>query len=86
MTYTYQCSSCEQAWEDRQLICDRDVPTTEPCPKCSSVGTVKRIIDFAPRISYDGAKTVLQRAGSGWNDVLNKIKKSSGRHTNIETR
>jgi hypothetical protein len=65
---------------------ERDAPTTKKCPHCESENTVKRIIDFAPRVSYDGAKTVLQRAGSGWNDVLNKIKKSSGRHTNIETR
>lgn len=86
MTYTYRCGQCEEQWEDRVPMSDRDVPTTASCPKCNAEGTVKRIIDFAPRISYDGAQTVLQRAGSGWNDVLNKVKKSSGRHTNIETR
>lgn len=86
MTYTYQCCACEETWEDRQLICDRDLPTTQACPHCGAQDTVKRIIDVAPRISYDGAKTILQRAGSGWNDVLNKVKKSSGRHANIETR
>lgn len=87
MTYTYRCDACSEQWEDRQLLCDRDLPTTQPCPHCMSENVVKRIIDFAPRISYDGAKTVLQRAGSGWNDVLNKVKKSSGRYANnIETR
>jgi putative FmdB family regulatory protein len=86
MTYTYRCSGCEQQWDDRLSLNDRDVPISQPCPHCNSHETVKRIIDFAPRISYDGGKTVLQRAGSGWNDVLNKVKKSSGRNTNIETR
>jgi predicted nucleic acid-binding Zn ribbon protein len=86
MTYTYRCESCNEQWEDRQLLNDRDLPTTQACCHCNSEGTVKRIIDFAPRISYDGAKTVLQRAGSGWNDVLTKVKKNSGRYSNIETR
>ena len=86
MTYTYRCSACNTQWEDRHPMSERDAPTTKKCPHCESENTVKRIIDFAPRVSYDGAKTVLQRAGSGWNDVLNKSKKSSGRHTNIETR
>jgi len=50
--------------------------------------TVKRIIRSAPRISYDGAQTILQRAGSGWNDVLKKIQKGSGRgaRKTMETR
>lgn len=86
MTYTYSCTNCEQRWEDRLPIADRDLPISKPCPHCNTDGTVKRIFDSAPRISYDGSKTVLQRAGSGWNDVLTKIKKSSGRHANIETR
>ena len=86
MTYTYICSSCNEQWDDRQLMADRDLPTSQPCPHCNSEGTVKRTIAFAPRISYEGGQTVLQRAGSGWNDVLNKVKKSSGRKTNIETR
>jgi len=86
MTYTYNCENCNETWEDRQLLVDRDLPTSEPCPHCKAEGNVKRIIDFAPRVSYDGAKTVLQRAGSGWNDLLNKVKKSSGRHAKIETR
>jgi len=63
----------------------RDAPCSEECPHCKQIGSVKRII-AAPGISYAGAKTILQRAGSGWNDVLNKVKKASGRKANIETR
>jgi len=71
-------------------MADRNAPLSEPCVACaaSGEGTVKRIISVAPRISYDGAQTVLQRAGSGWNDVLTKIQKANGRAAkkNIETR
>jgi hypothetical protein len=31
------------------------------------------------------SKTPLRRAGSGWNDVLKKIKKGSGRSNTIKT-
>lgn len=86
MTYTYCCGECNTQWEDRYSINDRDIPTQNECPHCKFNGNVKRIIDFAPRISYSGAKTVLQRAGSGWNDVLTKIKKGSGKKAKIETR
>ena len=63
----------------------RDLPLAEPCPNCALVGEVKRTLS-APSITYGGGKTILQRAGSGWNDVLNKVKKSSGRLTKMETR
>ena len=63
----------------------RDLPLSAPCPNCALAGDVKRTI-VAPSITYGGGKTILQRAGSGWNDVLNKVKKSSGRLTKMETR
>ena len=85
MTYCYSCDSCSVEWEANLPMNDRDVPCSEECPHCSAAGSVKRIL-AAPGISYAGAKTVLQRAGWGWNDVLNKVKKSSGRNANIETR
>jgi hypothetical protein len=68
-------------------MADRDVPLREPCSACAATDTIKRVV-CAPSISYDGAQTVLQRAGSGWNDVLKKIQKGSGRYAkkNMETR
>lgn len=86
MQYDYQCSSCSEIWEEKQFMADRDVPLTLPCPYCKSEGTVKRIIRVAARVSYDGAQTILQRCGSGWNDVLTGIKKASGKSNTIETR
>jgi putative FmdB family regulatory protein len=85
MTYSYQCESCNHHWDANYPIDDRDSPLKQPCPACDASGQVRRLV-ASPAISYAGAKTVLQRAGSGWNDVLNKVKKGSGRKTNIETR
>lgn len=85
MTYSYKCEACNYFWDESLPMDSRDVPLAAPCPQCGVVGSVKRVIS-APGISYAGAKTILQRAGSGWNDVLNKVKKSSGRQAKIETR
>ena len=63
----------------------RDLPLSQPCPHCAVDGQVKRTVT-APGISYAGGQTILQRAGSGWNDVLNKVKKASGKQAQIETR
>lgn len=84
MRFDYTCAYCQLIWEENHLSADRDIPLEKPCPHCGG-GAVSRMV-AAPGISYAGAKTVLQRAGSGWNDVLTKIKKSSGRKTTIETR
>ena len=86
MTYTFKCETCEHTWEESIPMKDMDVPLSKPCPSCEAEGVIKRIIAFAPRIAYDGAKTVQQRAGSGWNDTLLKIKKGSGRVNTINTK
>lgn len=90
MTYTFKCAVCNHEWDARMCMADMNVPCNQPCVSCMAEGkdTVKRIIRSAPRISYDGAQTILQRAGSGWNDVLKKIQKGSGRgaRKTMETR
>jgi len=85
MTYTFKCEACQNHWETNLTVATRDNPCSEPCPQCSEYNVTRTFI-AAPRISYDGSLTVLQRAGSGWNDVLNKVKKASGRQAKIETR
>jgi len=85
MTYSYSCKSCGAAWDCSRTIERRDEPCFAACPHCEQTDCVTRTI-AAPAISYAGGMTVLQRAGSGWNDVLNKVKKSSGRQSKIETR
>lgn len=83
--YDYHCQACEHHWEEARMVSGRDVPLENPCPGCNESGQIKRVVG-SPRISYNGALTVLQRAGSGWNDVLNKVKKNSGKYAKIETR
>ena len=85
MRYDYFCIECNERWEETQFINDRDKPIDLPCPNCKGEGCIKRGVASAA-ISYQGGKSVLQRAGSGWNDVLGKIKKASGRKNSIETR
>jgi predicted nucleic acid-binding Zn ribbon protein len=85
MRYDFTCNNCSHTWEETQGIQFRDAPLTLPCPSCKEKGSIKRLIRTLG-ISYEGNKTVLQRAGSGWNDVLNKVKKASGRINSIQTR
>lgn len=86
MNYDYYCDVCESTWEENNFMNQRDVPIGLPCPLCGIAGSVQRPLLNVARVSYDGNKTILQRAGSGWNDVLTKIKSKSGRHNTIETR
>jgi putative FmdB family regulatory protein len=85
MRYDYYCIECNERWEETQFMNDRDLPLTLPCPNCEKQECVKRGV-VALAVSHQGGKTPLQRAGSGWNDVLNKIKKASGRKNSIETK
>lgn len=85
MTYSYKCKNCDHTFDLNLLIAERDRPLGDACPSCDQL-TVVRAFSAPPALSYEGGKTVLQRAGSGWNDLLGKIKKGSGRRTNIETR
>jgi hypothetical protein len=85
MTYTYKCVKCNHEWDCSLPMADRDTPIGQPCVQCKQDG-VKRIISFAPSITSESAMTLQQRAGSGWNDVLTKIKNKSGRRCTIQTR
>lgn len=86
MTYTYKCEKCNHIWDARVVMADRDVPIGKCCVQCKNTGYIKRIISFAPSITSESAMTLQQRAGSGWNDVLTKIKSKSGRRCTIQTR
>lgn len=86
MQYDYHCLACEERWEESQLLNDRDLPLTLPCPHCKTIDSVKRGIFNAPAMSYGGSQSVLKRAGSGWNDVLTGIKKASGKNSTIQTK
>ena len=84
MIYGYKCEKCEESWDETHLMEERDKPVETNCPHCLVKGEVIRLME-ASFISYHGTKGALKRAGSGWNDVLKKIKSQSGRNNTIET-
>jgi len=84
MTYSYQCQACHHSWDELVPMSQRDEPCAKKCPGCSKKGKITRELP-ALKISYDVIGP-LKRAGTGWNDVLNRIKKGSGKQSNIETR
>ena len=87
MIYEYNCLACEYVWEANFPMNMRDEPCAKPCPSCQKEGDVKRALS-APPLNYNGGglKSNITRAGSGWNDVLTKIKKGSARSNTIITK
>lgn len=83
MTYSYSCSSCKLKWDESLTIDNRNIPLEKPCGRCGNVGGVFRDLSASPRISYDG-KCVTSRISSGFNDLLSKVKSSSGRRNTIQ--
>jgi len=58
---------------------DRDVPTTKPCPQCSELEVVRGIP--ALWMSYEGGKTLLQRARQGaGSDFINRMEQIKKGH------
>lgn len=77
--YNYRCLKCDKTEERFVSISQRD--DSQTC-SCEEKGELKRMIS-SPPITHDTIHPI-KRAGSGWNDVLKKIKKNAGRN-NIET-
>jgi len=80
--YDFSCSSCDHEFAENVPIANRD--DARACPSCGK-NTVKRGVSAAT-VSYSGFKDNVTRAGSGWNDVLNKVKKKAGSINTIKTR
>ena len=85
MTYEFKCEACEERWEERLPVNDRDKPLTVPCPKCNKEGCVKRCAS-AGTVTYAGFISPITRAGGEWNDVLKSIHKGAGKNSTIETK
>ena len=80
--YDFNCQSCGHSFEQIVPSENRDDPLE--CPKCGKNKVVREV--SAVKLSYSSTKSNLSRAGSGWNDVLGKVKKGSGRSNTIRTR
>lgn len=76
--YDYRCLKCDKIEERLVSIAKKDDPFT--C-SCEEKGELKRMVS-APPVVHDTINPI-KRAGSGWNDVLERISKNSGKN-NIE--
>ena len=83
MTYNYHCDACGKNFDKGFSIADRDKPTTKPCPACHKKGKVTRVFQ-SPSVSYEGPKSDIRKAGSGWNDVLKRIDKYAGKRSQVD--
>lgn len=70
-TYNYLCNSCGEEFDRFNSIAERNVPTEEPCPSCGKETVSMKI--GAPGLNAEVGGS-LKKAGSGWKDVLGKIK------------
>jgi len=80
--YDFICQSCGHEFEQIVPFEDRDSPLK--CPSCGKKKVSRGV--SAVKMSYSSLKSNVSRAGSGWNDVLKKVKKGSGRSNTIRTR
>jgi putative FmdB family regulatory protein len=76
--YDYRCLTCDKIEERLVSIAKKDDPLF--C-SCEEKGELKRMVSAPPTV-YDSINPI-KRAGSGWNDVLARIAKNSGKN-NIE--
>jgi len=80
-TYTYACDQCDHTFDQIHRMDDRRIPCDEPCPNCNATNSVDVRLG-APKI-VSGTTSTLRKAGSGWGDVLKKVKSGSGMNNTI---
>lgn len=83
--YDYVCEKCHHEFNKFELIDNRDNPVKEACPSCKKIGAIARGVT-AVQLSYSGFKSMYSRAGDGWKEVQQKIKKGSGKGNTIRTK
>ena len=83
--YDYHCKECGHEFTQMVPIADRDKPLNEECPSCHKVGGVLRGIT-AVQLNYSGVKDMYSRAGNGWKEMQQRIKRGSGRKNSIRTK
>lgn len=85
--YDYQCKYCSQTWEEYHSVEDRLKPEAESCPSCGEDDGVHiTYLDSAKIVSgVGGHGSLIKKAGDGWKEVLNKVKKGSSKDNTIRT-
>lgn len=79
--YDYHCTNCQHSFEQSVKMDDCDVPSTQPCPECSSITIVKTVtsacIGDPVRLGITKAPADFQKY------VLGRIKEAHP-HGNVE--
>lgn len=72
--YVYNCSKCNEQWDDVYKIAERSTPESLPCPKCGGIDCVKQGIT-APSISYtmEASNKLKKLNNSAFAEKLNQI-------------
>lgn len=70
-TYHYQCSNCENVFEDILLMSEKDTPTTEPCIVCGEYN-VNKVILRAPVLG-DPVYLGVRKNPAGWGELMKRI-------------
>lgn len=68
--YDYRCTECDHTFEKDMPMADRDVPCTEPCPKCGA--PIERYLPSTHGLIYNGNVKV----SDAYKDVLRRIHKN----------
>ena len=82
MLYDYTCSKCGVIWEEQHPMADRDINVGKPTPKeyCKDSKKCEGLVErsmTAPGLSFAGSVSNINKAGSGWKDRLDHIKKGA---------
>jgi putative FmdB family regulatory protein len=80
--YEYTCTKCENVFDAMVPYEKRD--EHQECPECGARESKRGVA--MPRMSYSGIHDMYKRAGDGWKEVQQKIKKGSGRRNTIRTK
>ena len=79
-TYDKKCNECDELFEVRCRIAEKDEP--KECPHCGSMDSVYML--STPVLSRHSERLMTHKKDSGFGEVLSKISERNPR-TNLET-
>lgn len=73
-TYGYVCESCEYKFEKVLKMSERDLPTSEKCPKCNKKKVNKDFSTLLPALGSDATMSPDKATGGRWSELMTKMK------------
>lgn len=78
--YAYNCESCKHKFDEFLSMKDRDNPTKLPCPKCKKKKITRDWGESNNSIGVDTTLTPTKVCGSAWNEVMERVRKTTPMH------